>query len=137
MAKQLGRNLLVQADLSGTYTNICGLTARSFSLNNEIIDISTPDCTDPSGKLVFEGQFGLQRFQVEGTALYTDEAAHNAIIAAALAQTAMTFKVTVPGYGTFVGSSLIETVEFSGDKAGALEGKLKISMTGAITFTAA
>lgn len=136
MAKQQGRALLVQVDISGTFTNICALNARSFSINNEVIDVSSPDCTTPTGVVVFEGMYGVQTLSVEGTAIYNDTAGFNALLTASLAQTSPSMKITWPGFGTYAFSAHIEEITAEGDKSGALTSKLKLRASGTVTFTA-
>ena len=53
MAKQLGRALLVKIGDGGgpeTFSNLCGLNSKSLTLNNNAIDVTTPDCTTQKGR---------------------------------------------------------------------------------------
>lgn len=137
MAKQVGRGLLVQVDISGTYTNVCAMNQRSFTMNNAKADVTTPDNTTPTGIVLAEFMYGVQSVEVDGTCVYDDTAGYNAILTAWRAQTTPTIKVTVPGDGAYVFAAIVEQITMDGDKEGAVTGKLKLASSGSITFTAA
>lgn len=138
MAKQLGRAMVVKIDDgAGTQINLCGLNAKTISINTNSIDATTPDCTTPGGILWRETLAGAKSVDVSGDGIFEDSAAEiqlNAIAMAADNSTDM--EIVVPDFGTYAGA-FRATLEMSGDTEGALTFSGSFESTGAVTFTAA
>jgi predicted secreted protein len=137
MTTQVGRALALQVDISGTYTNICRLNERSLTLSNGVEEVTAPDCTTPTNAVIQEFMYGVQGLTIDGTLFYNDTAGFNAIVDAARQQTLPTLKLTIPGYGNYVFTAVIEEIQFTGAEKGGLSAKLKARSSGALTFTAA
>ena len=136
---QSGRLLLMKiGDGASTeaFSNGCGFRARSFSINNNIVDTSKPDCDSPGNTVAYSGVYGIQTLSLSGSGESSDSTQNNRLRNAARSQTALNMQVVVPGWGTFEGAVLVGSFEFSGDTEGTMEFSADITMTGAITFTA-
>ena len=134
----LGRSLVIaRATAPSTYAAVCVTEARSITINNELVDITKPDCTDPTAKLASASQYGIQKFSVSGAGAYVNSAAQKAVIADAVAQTVTEYEITVPDVGVFVGDGLLSSTELSGDKTNELQSNFSLELTGTVTFTPA
>jgi TP901-1 family phage major tail protein len=139
MAQQTGRGLLIKKGDGGTvevFTTVCGLLARSFSVNNNTVDVTVPDCIVPTGRVIESMVYGVQSLQFSGSGLFDNDIVGKAVSNAALNQTLSNYQIIVPGWGTFQGSFIIESLSFSGDKEGNLEFEATWRLSGAVTFTA-
>lgn len=134
----LGRSLVIaRYTAPDTYAAVCVTESRSLTINNEVVDITKPDCTSPGGKLAYAAQYGIQKISYSGAGAYVNAAAQKAVIADAVAQTVTEYQITVPDVGVFVGDGLLTTTELSGDKTNELQSNFSIELTGAITYTPA
>lgn len=141
MAKQLGRTLLVKigdGETSETFANLCGLNSKSLTINNNAIDVTTPDCDTPGGVLWTETLSGVKNVSVSGDGFFEDSTAELRMNTVAMASdNAANFEITVPDFGTYAGSFRIDSVEFGGESEGGVTYSLSLSSTGEVTFTAA
>ena len=135
MAKQKGRALLIKiSDGSAGFTAFAGMTAKTLKINNERIDVTTPDATTPEGVMWRESLDGVKSVSVSGDATLVEDDSETRLMTQAMATAATDdFEVVIPGVGTFAGTFSIE-VEFAGD--GSVTFALTLESTGAVTFTA-
>lgn len=140
MAQHPGRLVLLKVGDGGTpetFANLCGVTTRSISINNNVVDVSTPDCTTPSNPVAYAGDYGIQQVSLSGEGRYTDTADHTVLANASVNQSKPNMQIVVPGWGTFEGQALIESYEISGEMEGDASFSAKITLSGTVTFTAA
>ncbi len=141
MAKQQGRELLVKIRVStgpDVYSTLCGLTTKALTINNNEIDVTTPDCTTPGGILWTEVLGGAKRISVSGNGLFEDSAAENALNTLAIATDPRgVFQIIVPGFGTFAGTFFLGSTEYGGEMEGGVTYSLSLASSGAVTFTTA
>ena len=140
MAQQIGRELLIKGGdgaASEQFTTICGFLARAFSINNNLVDTTVPDCALPGGIVREATTYGVQAVAFNGSGFFDSDAAGVAVANAALNQTTRNYEVIVPGWGTFKGSFKIENFQLSGDKEGSMEFEATFRLSGTATFTAA
>lgn len=141
MAKQLGRALLVKiGDGAGTeaFANLCGLNSKTMTINNSLIDVTTPDCTTPAGALWTESLNGVKNVSVSGDGFFEDSVTELRMNTVAMgADPKCNFQIVVPAFGTYAGSFYIESLEFGGETEGGVTYSLTLASNGAVTFTAA
>lgn len=134
----LGRSLVIARESApDTFAAICVTEQRSLTINNEIIDITKPDCASPGSKLASAGMYGIQKLTLAGAGAFVNNAAVKATIADTVNQVTTGYQVTVPDVGVFIGDGLLATGELSGDKSGELQYSFSLELTGTITFTPA
>ncbi|MGJ8570428.1 MAG: phage tail tube protein [Hoeflea sp.] len=134
----LGRNIIIaRYTAPATYAAICVTAARSLTINNELVDITKPDCTTPGGKLASAVQYGIQKLSYSGAGAYVSSAAQKAVIADGVAQTVTEYEITVPDVGVFVGDGLLNSIDLSGDMTNEMQANFSIELSGAITYTPA
>ncbi|WP_298958373.1 phage tail tube protein [uncultured Roseibium sp.] len=135
-----GRLLLLKIGDGATpteaFTNGCGFRARNFTINNNVVDTTKPDCASPGDTVRYSGEYGIQTLTFSGSGESSDDTQNKRLMNAAREQTDLNQQVVVPGWGTFEGATLIGSFEFSGEAEGTMEFSCDITMTGAITFTA-
>lgn len=136
MAKQLGRLFLIKIkNGSGGFDAFAGLTSKSLKINNERVDATTPDPTNPEGTMWRETLQMAKSVDVSGDFTLVGDAAEAKAIDISMADKPVEgFEVVVPGAGTFDGNFVVD-LEFGDD--GKLTGGLSLSSDGKITFTAA
>jgi len=140
MAKQKGRELLIKIDASDglSYLPLCGLNSKSLTINNSVIDVTTPDCTTPGGPLWTETLDGTKNISVSGDGIFIDEAAELQLNAIAMASPSEDeFQIIIPSFGTYEGAFNVDSLEYGGDSEGGVTFSLSLSSSGEITFTAA
>lgn len=140
MAKQLGRAMLLKIRNVGDtdFEALAGLNSKSLTINNNPIDVTTPDATTPGGALWTELLDGLKNVSVSGDGFFVDEAAELQMNTVAMASPPeSTFEIVVPSFGTFAGTFQIASLDFGGETEGGVSFSVSLVSSGEITFTAA
>lgn len=136
----LGRTLLIQlgdgADPE-VFTNLCGLTTRSFSMSANEIDTTIPSCTNPGGLVEGTSRPGIAKKTFSGSGRYVSSAAQKAFNAKIVTATVFNAKIIVPEVGTFTGSYFVTDYELSGDIENSMEFTASFVPASAPTFVAA
>lgn len=145
MAQKSGRELLIKIGngaASETFTTVCGFDARSFVINNNFVDATTPSCNIPSGIVEESGVYGVQSMVFSGSGKFDNDSAGIALADAALLQSktgdnaSINFQVIVPGWKTFTGPFLIESFNLSGAKEGNADFEASFRKVGAVVVSA-
>lgn len=147
MAKQKGRALLLKiGDGAATevFSNLCGLTSKTLTLNNNSYEVTTADCTAPAGQLWREVQTGIRSVSVSGNGYFEDSVTETRLKTVAVgtgasdtADAIANFQIVVPDFGTFAGAFHIDSLEYGGEQENGVTYSLALSSSGAVTFTAA
>lgn len=135
MGKQKGRAYLIKIGDGAdpvVFSAFTGLTAKTFKINNERIDVTTPG-TDPNAAIWRETLDGVKSVSLTGDYTVVKEVPEARLVTVAMSVDATDdFQVVIPGIGTFEGVFSVE-IEFSED--GAAKGAMSLESTGAVTFT--
>lgn len=137
MAKQKGRLFLIkiETETPGTYAPFCGLNTKSLSINTERVDVTDPNCLNPSDPIWRDTLSGAKSISFSGDGNLVDEATEADLFALAMTTDAQdNFEIVVPSVGTFQGVFSVN-VELSGD--GATTFSLSGENVGPVTFTPA
>ena len=138
MAKKKGRLMLIKiGDGASTevFTTLCALTARTLTINNEEIDVTTPDCTDPGGPMWTEVLDGAKRVAVSGNGTSKKETSEARLAEVAMASPPeVNLQIIVPNFGMFEGRFFVQSGGFGGDTGVTFE--FSAASTGAVEFTA-
>lgn len=149
MAKQRARELLLKIGDGATpteaFSTLCGLTTKTLTINNNVIDITTPDKTTPGGQLWSDVMTGMRSMSLSGSGIFEDDASEERfrVVAFGTGQTdtadaAASFQVILPDFGTFKGAFHVNSAEYGGeDQEGAVTYSLELQSKGAVTWTAA
>lgn len=139
MAKQKGREMILAIwDGVSAYSPIAGVTAKTIGINNNLIDVTTPNVASPGGKLWSESMEGITSLSISGELVFEDDAAFGLLHTKAIAATpSEQFEVDVANFGVYVGTFFVESLELSGGMEGAITASVSLKSSGAVTFTPA
>jgi len=135
-----GRALIIKRRTStgpDVYTTVCGMKARSVTINNNPVDVSVPDCVAPEGVVYAAQAAGVQAWQFTGSGLYDDDANWAAVINDVATQVFDTYyQIVIPGIGTVTGPFCVDGLSFSGSEQGNMEFEGTWRSNGAVTWAA-
>ena len=141
MAKQLGRSLLLKiGDGGGTevFSALAGINSKTLTINNSLIDVTTPDASSPSGALWSASLNGLKQVALSGDGVFLDETAEARLNTVAMqADPVANFEIVVPDFGTYAGELRVTSLEFGGETEGGVTFSTSLESNGTVTFTAA
>lgn len=139
MAKAKGRTLLIKiGDGAATevFTTLCALQTKTITINNEEIDVTTPDCDDPGGPMWTEVMDGARRISVSGSGISKGRAEEVATLQVMLDDTPVkNAQVIVPNFGTFEGEFFFSTFVLGGEQSGGVSMEIAMGSNRAVTFT--
>lgn len=135
MTAQLGRNILLKLDVTGSasFQAIGGLRSRSIKLNAEQVDITNSDSTNQWRELLAGA--GVKSAEVSGSGVFLDGTYDTNVVSLMMTDTHRDWQVIIPGLGTFQGKFKIATYENTGDYNGEVTFALTLASAGEITFT--
>ena len=145
MAAQKGLDMLLKMDISGTQTTVGGLRSTSITMNDEAVDVTNKDSLGTRTLLVGAG---VNSISISGSGVFTDSACEVALRAAfnlqqntsdgSSAQTPAfeTFQFLIPNLGTYTGTFMIASIEYSGEFNGEVTYSMSFESAGYIAFAA-
>lgn len=139
MAQQSGRTLLIQiGDGAGpeVFTNLCGITTRSFNMSTNEVDTTVPSCTNPGDQVQKTSIPGIASRTFSGSGKFVSSAAMTAFMTHVIESTAFNAKVIVPALGTFTGSWFVTDFEFAGETEGNMDFSATFTAADVLTFVA-
>jgi TP901-1 family phage major tail protein len=137
MAAEKGRNFNIQTTDGTspvTFSDVAGIKSNNFSINNELVDITS---MDDAGKRKLLADAGVQSVKITGSGVFTDTTNEGLITTRALAQSIDSYQVVTEGGDTFAGSFQIASLEYVGEHAGARTYSVTLESSGAVTYTPA
>ena len=134
MAAQRGKALLLKIDISGTMTTIVGMRSTSMTLNDEAVDITNKD-SGSFRELLPAG--GIQSMTITASGVFTDSTAETTLRSVYGTSTFSSYNVIVPDLGTYAGTFMVASLEYSGEYNGEATYSVTLESSGSITFTAA
>lgn len=104
--------------LPATYVDCMGLRTKSFSINNTAADITNSDHM-ADGMRRQLGVTAIKELSGSGAGVFVDAAAEQDLLDVAMQKDpTANFQITVPGFATFTGSFLVDTLEYAGEHNG-------------------
>ena len=134
MAAQRGRLMLIKVGTAAAGTLLGGLRTTNFTMNNQVIDVSTKD-TDGWRELLEDGS--LKFFSISGDGIFKDSTTDETIRGYVMANTLNTFTLVFPNGDTIEGTFQITNYQRKGDYEGAETYSITLESSGIPTFTAA
>jgi TP901-1 family phage major tail protein len=137
MAAQKGKDILLKIGDGGSpeaFTSIAGLRARTISLNAKSVDATDSDSAGRWRELLAGA--GVKSASVSGAGIFRDAASDAAARQAFFDQSANTWQLVVPDFGTLQGPFLIAALEYAGDHEGEATYALTLASAGQVDFTA-
>lgn len=137
MAAQKGRDMLLKVGDGATpteaFTTVAGIRTKSFSINNESVDVTTGD--SGTWRELLEGA-GIKSASLSGDGVFTDNTTGETVRAAMFNGTIKNWTVLIPGFGTIKGKFQLSQCEYSGVHNGEVTYKISLDSAGALTWTA-
>lgn len=137
MAAQKGKDILLKigdgADPE-VFTTVAGLRARTISLNARSVDATDSDSAGRWRELLAGA--GVRQASVSGAGVFRDAASDALIRAAFFAQSADTWRLIVPDFGTLEGPFLVAALEYAGEHEGEATYAITLASAGQVGFTA-
>jgi predicted secreted protein len=124
MSQQIGRLLLIQVGngaVPEVFSNMCGITTRSFNMSTSEVDTTIPDCNNPGGPLVRTAEPGTQNRTFSGSGKFVSGANAKTLLDHVRAGSTFSAKVIVPGDGVYTGTWFVSEFEFSGEAEGNMD----------------
>ena len=137
--QQIGRTLLIQIGNGATtevFTNLCGLTTRSFNMSANEVDTTIPDCANPANTPQRTAEPGIKNRTFSGSGKFVKSAPNTTFLGYVNNATKFNAKVIVPGLGTFTGPWFVSEFEFSGEMEGNMDFSATFVAAGALSFVA-
>ncbi len=136
MTVQAGRDLLLKmANAGGGFTSVAGLRARSISLNARSIDVTDADSAGRWRELLAGA--GAKSVAISGQGVFRDATSDSMIRESFFEQSAQTWQVVVPDFGTLEGPFLVAALEYAGDHEGEATFAVSLASAGEIAFEVA
>ena len=146
MAAQKGLDMLLKMDISGTQTTVGGLRSTSITMNDEAVDVTNKDSF---GTRTLLAGAGVNSISISGSGVFTDSPSEVAVRAAFNLQQNTTdgttdqtpafetFQFVIPDLGTYTGTFMIASIEYSGEFNGEVTYSMSFESAGYIAFAAA
>jgi TP901-1 family phage major tail protein len=131
MAAEAGRDLRIEYASDGsTYVAIGGARQDSFTINNEMIDITDKD---DAGVRTLLDDVAVKSMSLSCTGV-TKSSTYAALALAAGSGTALhAFRVTVGSFATYTGSFFIDNFEKTAEQADTITYTMSLQSSGTIT----
>ena len=137
MAAQKGKDILLKIGDGAepeVFTTVAGLRARTISLNARSVDATDSDSAGRWRELLAGA--GVKQASVSGAGVFRDAASDAQIRSAFFAQSADTWRLIVPDFGTLEGPFLVAALEYAGEHEGEATYAITLSSAGEVTFAA-
>ncbi|QIK41344.1 phage major tail protein, TP901-1 family [Pontivivens nitratireducens] len=136
MATQMGRDLLIKIDMTGSggFETVAGLRASRISFNAETVDTTTLDSTGGWRELL--GGAGVRSAALSGSGVFrdadTDARARQMFFDGEVPD----FQVVIPDFGIIEGPFQLTAIEYSGEYDGEAVYEMSMASAGALSFVA-
>ena len=134
MAEQAGLGLLIKAGADGSEVTLAGLRSNSFTINNELVDVTNK--TSNRMRELLSGA-GVRSLTISGSGVASDEAGYTAVKAAAIADTHQRYLLCYSDGSTIAGNFQITSFESAGEYNAEETFSITLESSGAYTYTAA
>ena len=137
MTVQSGKDILLKIGDGGDpegFTSVAGLRAKTISLNARTIDATHADSPGAWRELIAGA--GMKTCAVSGSGIFVDAAADETVRQAFFNQTADTWRLIIPDFGTIEGAFLVAALEYSGRHDGEAAYAISLASAGALSFSA-
>lgn len=137
--QQIGRTLLIQigdGESPEVFSNLCGLTTRSFNMSANEVDTTVMDCTTPANTPQKTAEPGIKNRTFSGSGKFIAGASSSAFIGYVNDAVKFNAKVIVPGLGTYTGPWFVSDFTFSGELEGNMDFEATFVAAGVLAFVA-
>ena len=137
MAAQMGRDLLIKFDMTGTgnFETVAGLRASRIGFNAEAVDVTSLDSAGRWRELLAGA--GVRSAAITGSGIFRDAATDARARQVFFDGEAPRCQVIVPDFGIIDGQFMITALEYAGSWNGEATFEMSLASAGALTFTPA
>lgn len=134
MSAQKGKELLLQVnDGTGTYETVGGFQSNNIDINGQAVDITNKDSGGFKESLSGGGTVSLS---TTASGVFLDDESFALVHDAALNNTHLDCKITVPDFMTYTGPFMVTTLGLEGSTEGAVSYNISLESAGAIVTAA-
>lgn len=136
MATQMGRDLLIKIDMTGSggFETVAGLRASRISFNAETVDVTTLDSTGGWRELL--GGAGVRSAALSGSGVFRDADTDARARQMFFDGEVPSFQVVIPDFGVIEGPFQLTSIEYSGEYDGEAVYEMSMASAGALSFLA-
>ena len=126
------KDILIRPYVSGSPTTLTGLRTKQIKINNDIVDVTNADSSNRWRELL--AGVGTRSMEVTGSGVPLTSAIEKTTLNTALAGGALTTDVVVPNIGTFTGTFVYASFQYSGDHKGEAVYDVTLQSSGPVTL---
>lgn len=135
MAAQRGRDMLVKIkNDQDAFVTVAGLRTKTLKFNARTIDITHSE-SDEAWRELLPGT-GIKSVEIAGQGIFRDGASDALVRASFFDQTAETYEIIIPHFGTITGEFLISTLMYAGSYKGEASYELQLVSASKPVFAA-
>jgi TP901-1 family phage major tail protein len=137
MAAEKGRKFRIKASTGVspvTYSNLGGIKSTSFSIGNELVDITD---MDSNGWRELLADAGVRSIKISGSGVFKGSANETLMLNRALDASLHVYELEDEGGDAFSGLFMVSSLEYSGEHNGARQYSVTLESSGVITYTPA
>ncbi len=135
MAAQRGRDMLVKIkDDLGIFVTVAGLRTKTLKFNAKSIDITHSE-SDEAWRELLPGA-GVKSVEIGGNGIFKDGASDALVRTSFFEQSAKTYEIIIPDFGSITGNFIITTLMYAGSYKGEASYELQLVSAGKPIFAA-
>lgn len=134
MATQMGRDLLIKIDMTGSggFETVAGLRASRISFNAETVDVTTLDSVGGWRELL--GGAGVRSAALSGSGVFRDADTDARARQMFFDGEVPNFQIVIPDFGIIEGAFQLTAIEYSGEYDGEAVYEMSMASAGALSF---
>ncbi len=135
MAAQRGRDMLIKIENDqNVFVTVAGLRTKNFKFGAKTIDITDSGSEDAWRELLPGA--GIKTVEISGEGIFRDGTSDALVRASFFEQTAKTYEIIIPDFGTITGAFLITSLNYAGSYRGEANYELVLISAGKPVFAA-
>ncbi|PHS40231.1 MAG: phage major tail protein, TP901-1 family [Robiginitomaculum sp.] len=135
MAAQRGRDMLIKIrNDQNAFVTVAGLRTKSLKFGAKTIDI-TDSGSEEAWRELLPGA-GIKSIEISGAGIFKDGASDALVRTSFFNQTAETYEIIIPDFGTITGLFLISALNYAGSYQGEASYELVLVSAGKPVFAA-
>jgi len=134
MSAQMGRDLLLKVDETGTgtFVTVAGLRSKRISFGAEAVDITDQESAGQWRELL--GGAGVKSANVSGSGIFKDQSSDATVRTIFFAGAVRDWQVIVPHFGAVAGPFKVTALEYGGNYDAEVVYEIALESAGELTF---
>lgn len=126
------KDILVRPYVGVTPTTLTGLRTKQLKINNDLVDVTNADSVDRWRELLTG--VGTRSIEITGSGVPLTSAIETTVLNTAMSGGALKTDVVVPEVGTFTGTYVYATFQYSGEHRGEAVYDVTLQSSGPVTL---